>query len=527
MMNELKSEIERNSNLQMTENGATGFSTTGNELVDLNFKVPSFRKGVPMEDLMRFDLAMRNNLSYAIKWLFFVRDVREGLGEKRAFIEFFTRFWKFNQNKAKNVIELIGEYGRWKDIFDIIEFSKDNELKGVCYNVIERQLKQDIENLITGKNISLLAKWMPSINASDSARPMALELRNRLGLSNKEYRKMLSNLRKHIGVVERLTCSNKWNEVNYESVPSKANLRYKDAFLKHDEVRRREFLDAVLSGKENAPKINASVLYPYEIWAKYTHENPNSRKSYCSACLPIEIDKSLEALWSNMKDINCGGNTMVVCDGSGSMLSPIGGSKSIQAIDVSRSLSVYFSERCDGEFKNKFIEFSSNPLFIDISGCKTLFDKVCLIHKYEDCSNTDIEKVFMLILNAAVNNNMKQSDLPDRVLIVSDMEFDRATTLNRWYGDFQSNMKSLFENITIQYNKAGYKMPKLVFWNVNSRTNTIPVTENEMGIILVSGFSVNIAKMVMSGKTDPWLILKETLDSDRYSLIDKILTYGE
>lgn len=526
MMNEFQNEIERNNSLQRTENGAVGYSTTGSELVDLNFKVPSFRKsGVPMEDLMRFDAAMRNDLSYAIKWLFFVRDAREGLGEKRAFIELFSRFWQFDQTKATKVVSLIGEYGRWKDIFDIIEFSKINELKFVCYDVIERQLKQDVENYSAGKNISLLAKWMPSINASDSVRPLALDMRNRLGLTNKEYRKMLSKLRKHIGVLERLTCANKWGEVNYETVPSRANLRYKDAFLKHDEMRRREFLEAVLdTSNENRPKINASVLYPYEIWGKYTHAGET--RSWCTR-IPSSKDDSLEALWNNLKDINCGGNTMVVCDGSGSMCDPIGGTNNVWAIDVSRSLSVYFAERCSGEFKNKFIEFSSRPRFIDINGCNTLYDKIRVVSQYNDCSNTDIEKVFMLLLQTAVKHQMKQSDLPERILIISDMEFDSATTYNRWSGNFQSQMRTLFDNITREYNAAGYKMPKLVFWNVNSRTNTIPIKENKLGVILVSGFSVNIAKMVMSGKADPWLVLKETLDSERYSLVDKALADGE
>ena len=156
-----------------------------------------------------------------------------------------------------------------------------------------------------------------------------------------------------------------------------------------------------------------------------------------------------------------------------------------------------------------------------------MLDKVKHVSKYDDCSNTDIEKVFMLLLNTAKKYNMKQSDLPERILIVSDMEFDRATTINNWSGQFQSQMNTLFENITREYNNAGYKMPKLVFWNVNSRTNTIPVTENENGVALVSGFSVNIVRMVMSGKTDPWLVLKETLDSERYSLIDKVLADGE
>jgi len=519
-MKEFENEINRANSLQCTENDAVGHSTTCNILVDLNFKVPSFRKGVPTDALFAFEDAMRNNLSYAIKWLFFLRDAREGLGEKKSFVEFFTQFFSFDKGKAAKVISLVGEYGRWKDLFDIMKYANNDELKGVCFNVVKEQLKNDIDNFTAGKSISLLAKWIPSINASDSARPMALELRDYLELSSKEYRKMLSKLRAYIGIVENKTCANRWNEIDYEAVPSRANLRYKDAFLKHDGQRRQEFLDAVLdTTSENQPKMNASVLYPHEIWAKYVHRDESRWVNYNK----LTLDKSLEALWQNLKDTpNCG-NTMVVCDGSGSMESSIGGS-SVRAIDVSRSLSVYFAERCEGEFKNKFIEFSSHPHFIDINGQNTLLDKIKHVAKYDDCSNTDIEKVFMLILSTAKKYQMKQSDLPERILIISDMEFDGATTINRWSGNFQSRMNTLFENITREYNIAGYKMPRLVFWNVNSRTNTIPVTENENGVALVSGFSVNIVRMVMSGKTDPWEVLKETLDNERYSLIDKALS---
>lgn len=523
-MNELQQEIERNNNLQRTKNGAVGFSTTGNELVDLNFKVPSFRNGVPEEDRMKFRAAMARNLRYAVKWLFFVRDAREGLGERRAFTDLFTEFFRYDSGSATKVISLIAEYGRWKDIFDIVLGSNDCVLRKECFDTVKNQLSVDAKNFAEGKSVSLLAKWAPSINASDMTRRLALELRDHLGLSSREYRKMLSNLRAQIGVVERMTCANKWGEINYEHVPSKANLRYKDAFLKHDRQRREAFLDAVLNTTdENKPKINASVLYPYEIWAKYVH----SQSSSCWRPTVSHMDDSLEALWQNMKDIDCGGNTMVVCDGSGSMTTRVGTSGNVQALDVSRSLSVYFAERCNGEFKNKFIEFSQNPRFIDINGCPTLFDKIKKVSSYNDCGNTDIEKVFLIILKAAVSKQMKQSDLPERILIISDMEFDNATTYNRWDGDFQSEMSTLFENIEKQYNKAGYKMPKLVFWNVNSRTNTIPVTQSESGVILVSGFSVNIARMVMSGKADPWLALKETLDGERYSLIDEALDHNE
>ena len=207
---------------------------------------------------------------------------------------------------------------------------------------------------------------------------------------------------------------------------------------------------------------------------------------------------------------------LTVVDGSGSMTRRCG---SVTAIDVSRALGVYFAERCKGEFNNILMEFSARPKLIDLNGCETLRDKVVELGKYTDCSNTDIEKVFMLILESAINANMKQSDIPDRILIVSDMEFDTATNHTRYvYG-----MKALFNELADRFAKYGYKLPKLVFWNVDSRTKTIPLTENEMGVVLVSGYSPNIMSMIMSDQTDPWLALKEKLDEERYSCISDIL----
>jgi hypothetical protein len=206
---------------------------------------------------------------------------------------------------------------------------------------------------------------------------------------------------------------------------------------------------------------------------------------------------------------------MVVVDGSGSMTMTCSGG--IQPINVSRSLGVYFAERCQGEFHNILMEFSSRPKLIDLNSCETLRDKVIEMSKYDDCTNTDIEAVFMLILQTAINANMKQSDLPDRILIVSDMEFDMATSQTR------CGMKALFDELADRFEKHGYKLPRLIFWNVNSRTNAIPLTENEMGVILVSGYSPNIMSMIMSDQTDPWLALKEKLDEERYSCISDTL----
>ena len=522
MMTELKEQIEKGNNLVRTENGAIGHATTGKNLVDLNFRVPSMRGGLTAKDVEQFRSALRENLEYAVKWLFFVRDIRGGLGERDTFVRFYQTLAEENIEVAVALLPLIAEYGRWKDLVDVAFGGKDR-IQKEAFKVIEKQLKEDVLNHTNGKPISLLAKWMPSINASSSSRVKAIYIINHLGMNMASYRKMLSKLRKHLDVTEVKTCGNKWGEIDYNKVSSNANLRYSGAFLKHDETRRREYLNELMKPNSSA-KMNASDLYPHEIWHKYTDA---ARRNYWSYRSPVEEDLALEGMWKNLKDLGSCGNTMCVCDGSGSMCTAIPNT-SASAIDVSRSLSVYFAERCTGEFKDQFIEFSSNPQFIDLRGFNTLAEKINHVQKFDDCSNTDIEKVFRIILHTAVKNNMTQEDMPERILIISDMEFDHATTQGSGHWDWNSQkctygFSTLFDSIRKDYESAGYKLPRLVFWNVNSRTNTIPVTENEAGVALISGFSVNLLKMVVSGETDPWFILKETLDSERYKVIGETL----
>lgn len=185
------------------------------------------------------------------------------------------------------------------------------------------------------------------------------------------------------------------------------------------------------------------------------------------------------------------------------------------ALEVANSLAIYFAERSSGEFKNKYITFSSRPQLVDFSRGQSLRDKISIALGHSEISNTNIEAVFDLILNTAIRNNMSQEDIPANILIISDMEFDCATT-----GRIGAN---LFKTIEAKYRGYGYKLPRLVFWNVNSRTNTIPVRENDMGVALVSGFSVNICKMVMSGKTDPFECLLEALNTPRYQPVEDAL----
>lgn len=526
MINELKATLKRENNYQMTENGAVGYKSTGSALTDLNFRVTSMRNGITPDDMRLFCEAMNEDLEYAIKWLFFARDVRGGMGERDVFQRFYMQYAELYPNEAKATLKLVAEFGRWKDVIDIINIDQDNNLGGL--ELVSETFHSDIQNCMVGKSISLLAKWMPSINASGKARQQAKRFVKHFGLTCEGYRKMLSKLRAYLDVTEVKTCANRWGEIDYNKVSSNANKRYMNAFKKHDGERYEDHCMKALNMDVNPEvkvKMHADVLFPHEIWAEYTKlpglswEDGYDRKCRYSWNTPVEpapADIALEALWKNLPDLGDCGNTMVVVDGSGSMTRRCG---SVTAIDVSRALGVYFAERCKGEFNNILMEFSARPKLIDLNGCKSLRDKVVEMSNYTDTSNTNLEAVFMLILRTAVNAEMKQSDLPDRILIVSDMEFDTATNQTKcMYG-----MKALFDELADKYAKYGYKLPKLVFWNVNSSTKTIPMTENEMGVVLVSGFSPNIMSMVMSNQTDPWLALKEKLDSNRYDCVSDTL----
>ena len=521
MVNELKATLAKENNYQTTENGAIGYKSTGSVLTDLNFRVSSMRNGVTPEDISLFIQAMNDDLEYAIKWLFFMRDVRGGMGERTAFQTLYMKYAKYYPAEAKATLKLVSEFGRWKDVIDIINVDYDNTLGGL--ELVKETFGDDIKNCIAGNSISLLAKWMPSINASGKARKQAKRFAKYFGIPYCTYRRTLSKLRAYLDVTEVKTCGNRWGDIDYNKVSSNANNRYTNAFKKHDYERYTEHCTKALDTTKNPDvKMHAGVLYPHEIWKKYSDAidiflydrySPYSNREGKSA----EEDVALEAMWKNLADMGDCGNTMVVVDGSGSMTcqSPY----KVRPIDISRSLGVYFAERCKGEFNNILMEFSSHPQLIDLNGCKSLKDKVIEMSKYDDCTNTDIEAVFMLILHTAINSKMKQSDMPDRILIVSDMEFDHATSqTTARYG-----MKALFDILADRYAEYGYKLPKLVFWNVNSRTNTIPLTENEMGVMLVSGYSPNIMSMIMSNQTDPWLSLKEKLDEQRYSCVSDIL----
>lgn len=459
------------------------------------------------EVVQRFRRAFYEDKLLAIKWLFFAGDVRGGMGERRLFRLCMYALAGSEPQLVKALLPLIPEYTRWDNLVLLL----NTELCADVVQIIKAQLDADIQNKSQGKQISLLAKWLPSINATSAeTRALAKLLISKLGMTAKQYRGTLSGLRKHLDVTEVKMSDGAWQDIAYEKVPSKANLLYGKAFLKHDEDRRNKYLEALKRGQT---KINAATLFPHDVVHKYAHD------------WDLEpYDETIEQLWKALPDYVQGEDTtLCVADGSGSMGARIG-KTNLTALEVANALAIYFAERCKGQFKDTYITFSAHPQIVSFKRCKSLHDKIGVALAHDEIANTNIEAVFDLILTTAVKYNMKPNKLPANVLILSDMEFDTCAVDNDWMKthDYQQKLNNrLFDVIGKRYEKHGYKLPRLIFWNICSRTLTVPLTTNKMGVALVSGFSPASLTMVLSGTLDPYKCLIDQINNPRYDEVEK------
>lgn len=497
-------------NVSYTENGMEGYKHTDHALVDFNFKVASYRsnKGQAVTD---FTKVLKEKETYILKYMMYLRDAREGIGERDLFRTTMLELLKSNVDDKDEIVSTLiaqtPEYGRWDDLWVLL----DTQYKAEVINAVKIQLASDMKKLVESKgeyteSISLLGKWMPSENASSKeTKRLAHIFITELGATPRSYRKMLSALRGKLNIVETLACANEWEKIDYNTVPSKANLKYKNAFLAHDEERRRTFLSKAIAGDKEV-KVHMSVGFPHEIVHQYG-------RGY-----RMEYDQSLEAYWKNLKPCVGLKDTIVVRDGSGSMTCTVGGTQTT-AMDISTALAIYCSQFLEGSFKDKFITFSSQAHLIDLSGCGSLKSKLERTYREGDCSNTNIQNVFELILKTAWESGMKPEEMPSTVLVISDMEFDPSSDSRSYWNCGMNAGSNVFKVMDQKFRAAGYKLPKLAFWNVNSRTGTIPCKFNENGVLLISGFSQNVLSMVMNGKTDPYDALIEELNKERYASI--------
>lgn len=485
--------------MTLTQNGADAYATSGSHLLDFSYMMSSLRDFDISKFFDFYGKVWNEDPMLAIKVAFYAGDIRSGMGERDVFRRCLMFIATYYPEIAKAVMNLVPDYNRWDSVLTLYSMTKTRD---DAVEMIRSQIQKDLANMAVGKPISLCAKWMPSVNASSfQTVVLAKELAQDLGMSERKYRKTLSELRNYLNVVEVKMSAKEWGEIDYEAVPSRANLLYSNAFLRNDCKRRNEYLADLANGKK---KINAKVLYPHEIICKSIVPSYRGDKEAMSL---------YESIWKALPDYGVQ-NTLVVRDGSGSMTAYKYKNSNTRPIDVASALAIYLSEHNTGVWKDKFITFSSDPEIVDMSMCKSLLEKIRWVFSYDDYSNTDIFKTMKLILDTAVNNHVPASDMPELIIILSDMQFD--PDLHEFDG-------SLFDRIKKKFKDRGYKLPKICFWNLEGDIHrTVPMQDNDMGLILCSGFSPNVINMFMSGDfKDPYDILVNVLNSDRYKPVEE------
>ena len=477
-----------------TQNGAETYSSTLSPVVDLFGMGGALRSRTPAAIEETVFLAWLADPVLTLRCLFYIRDAREGVGERNTFRIAINRLCRepAQQSVAQrffsdpNKVRLIPEYGRWDDLFAMF----DTPFESVALEVLGKQFYGDLNALKEDENaeISLVGKWLPSINASKAeTRKLAFKVESAFGLKHREYRQALSTLRARLNVLERNMTSGDYSKVSYASVPSLAFIRHLKAFKRRDSKKFSSFIERVKSGEE---KINASVLTPAEIvWKAFRRD------------LGDEADSIWKALPNYLGDV--GEQALVVADTSGSMSTNADG----MPLAVALSLALYYAERNTGPWQGHFLTFSANPQMVRIRGTG-LLEKLIGMSSADWDGSTNVEAAFRLILRIATVNGLSQEDIPKKLYIVSDMEFDDCTQ-----GTNYQNAKRLFAD-------AGYALPTVVFWNVNSMQNNCPVRFDESGTALVSGYSAAIFKGLV-GKDDltPEGLMLDVLNGPRYSAI--------
>ena len=500
-MNSMLNGLKNATNYTITENGAITHKTTKSDLLDMFAMGAAMRNRSDADVILMFRKAFAENPVYALKCLFYIRDVRGGQGERRFFrVVIKDMASRLDTRDAiKRNMELIPEFGRWDDLYAFM----DTPLQNDALNIIKHQLALDVQC----KTPSLLGKWMPSENTSSAkTRANARVIRSYLGMTSKQYRKTLSTLRQRINVLERLMSAGQWDLIEFDKIPSKAGFKYKNAFARHD-IERMKAEKPVQSyadfAKDKTTKVNAKALYPYEVVAKGVRAAGFAMDSTDR----LMVNK----YWENLADYFNGKtfNGLAVVDTSNSM-TWYGGDAC--PLNVAISIGMYCAERAKGPFAGHYVSFSSRPRLVSVEGVD-FCDKVRRIYKANLCENTNIEATFDMLLNTAIQNNCTQDELPENIIILSDMEFDAA---RGWYRS--DNINTLMENIRVKWANFGYRLPHLIYWNVQARQNSVPENIGCGLVSYVSGMSPSIFETILSGKTG-YDLMMEKLNSPRYEVI--------
>ncbi len=447
-----------------TENGMKAKAHSGNALVDLFYKIGASRGKSVTAD---FEKAFQEDADIAMKIAFWSRDVRGGAGERQIFRDILVHLEKLHPETLEKVMPFVAEFGRWDDLLVF----KTEKFKHLAYTLIGDALR--------ARN-GLAAKWMPRQGQ------IAIEIRNFYGMTPKQYRKSLVAL---TNVVETKMCAKEWDGIEFGKLPSLASARYNKAFAKNATAAYQAYKDRLTKGTD---KVNASAVYPYDVIKTLRHGGES-----------VVAD----AQWASLPNYIGDASVMPLVDVSGSMCCPVGGNANLQCIDVALSLGLYCADKNTGVFKDTFLTFSAKPKAQVVKG--TLAQKMSQMNSSDWGMNTNLHAAFDEILRIAVKGGVNASDMPKTLLILSDMQFDQCVSFD----------DSAHQMIKRKYKDAGYDVPNVVFWNLNSKDN-VPVKFDKRGTALVSGFSPAVMKGILSGADmTPYGIMLATVDVPRYSVL--------
>ena len=484
-MNNFIKALTINANATETLNGQYASTTTASSVLDLYGTVGALRNAEQERILKLFDKAVAEDKFLAAKILFYARDIREGAGERLVFRILLNHAANEYPEMVIPNIPFIGYYGRFDDLYYLMGTKCEDQM----WSYMKKQFEQDVENMKVNKPVSLLAKWIKTPDASsDKTRALGILTSKKLGYPNvKVFKSYLKPLRKYLNIVEIAVSANSFETIAYERVPSNAMIKYRDLFLKKDEDRFNKYLEDVKSG---AKKINSSTLYPYEFIRKIFF-NKN--------------DETMELQWKSLPNyVEDGDNVLVMADVSGSMTCC-----NYLPLSSSIGLAIYFAERAKGAFHNKFMTFSANPVLDSIAG-NSLRDKVHNLNNADWGMDTNLGKAMEVILNSAIESKAKKEEIPKALIVISDMEINCANRGNKLFYDIYRK----------EFEEAGYEIPNIIFWNVNSLSDVFHATCDIKGVQLVSGHSASAFKNVLACLNQtPVEAMLSVLLSDRYANI--------
>ena len=456
--------LEDELNFTETENGAVALKSTKSGLLDAFGKLGAMRTNEEAEIIKTFNLAFAEDKELAMKLLFYIRDIRGGQGERRVFRVIMNYLAK---NKPEVVIKNLDNfafYGRYDDLLCLLDTPVERNVLGY----INDTLKSDLKSVKQGGAPSLMAKWLPSVNGVKNTRKVALKIVSGLNMSEREYRKTLSKLRKALDIVETKLCEKRYEDIDLSKLPSKAQMLYRELFMRKAQERYLAYLKELMTGKA---KINAGTLIPVDIVSKIMDKNPSLAERYL-----------YEAMWQNLPNYFEGRNETGLCvvDVSGSMYGT--------PMAVAVSLGLYCADKCNGPFKNRFITFSRNPELVKVQG-EGIVDKVRNAQHADWEMNTNFNKVLEIILDTAIKNHCSQEEIPNKLYVISDMQFDEAEGSNTLHRDWAK-----------KFAEHGYEMPAIVYWNVRtSNCGMFQEDKNGTNVAMVSGYSPVLFKNVIDG----------------------------